>query len=387
MKAFPITAKPSSIALAAGGALLFLTVLTLWCARHPSVSVEAAAALRGRLTVEVNTNGKIEPVPEAEVRVHARLEGRIIEIPEPGTRVEAGDVVLQIDDRPVASELAAARSERLASLEALRAARDTFERVRRKADVDQDLFEQGALIRQRNAESQAALQEASSRLANLRREVPLRVASLDLRIQELSAQQEAATLTASFSGTVYRTEFRKGEMVRVGDPILWLADLTRLRVRSNIDQVDLGRVRAGQRMRVTSNAYPDRSWTARVSELVPHVVVRDNRSVSEGLALVDPPTDGLVPGMNVDVDVIVEDVPDALQVPAAAVYTEDGHPFVYRIAKGRALWTPVTLGRSSVGAIEILGGLQVDDRVVVGSSNGLRDGSRVEARTPNVAAR
>jgi RND family efflux transporter MFP subunit len=384
MKAFPIPSRPSLIALATGGTLLFLG---LWCARHPAVPVEAAAARRAQLTVEVNTNGKIEPVPEAEVRVHARLEGRIIEIPEPGTRLEAGDVVLRIDDRPVASELAAAKSERLASLEALRAARDTFERVRRKAAIDQDLFEQGALVRQRHAESQAALEDASSRLANLKHEVPLRVASLDLRIQELSAQREAATLTAPFSGTVYRTEFKKGEMVRVGDPILWLADLTRLRVRANIDQVDLGRVREGQRMRVNSNAYPDRRWSARVSELVPHVIVRDNRSVSEALALVDPPTDGLVPGMNVDVDVIVDDVPDALQVPAAAVYTEDGRPFVYRVAQGRALWTPVTLGRSSVGAVEILGGLEAEDQVIVGGSNGLRDGSRIEARIPNVAAR
>jgi RND family efflux transporter MFP subunit len=384
MKTFPIASKPSLIALAVGGTLLFLGLL---CARHPTVPVEAAAARHAQLTVEVSTNGKIEPVPEAEVRVHARLEGRIIEIPEPGTRLNAGDTLLQIDDGPVASKLAAAKSERLASLEALRSARDTSERVRRKAAIDQDLFEQGALVRQRYDESQAALEEANSRLANLKREVPLRVASLDLRIQELSAQREAATLEAPFSGTVYRTEFKKGEMVQVGDPILWLADLTRLRVRANIDQVDLGRVRAEQRMRVTSNAYPNRSWSARVSELVPHVIVRDNRSVSEGLALVDPPTNGLVPGMNVDVDVIVDDVPNALQIPAAAIYTDNGRPFVYRIAEGRALWTPVTLGRSSVGAVEILGGLEARDQVIVGSSNGLRDGSRVEARTPNVAAR
>jgi RND family efflux transporter MFP subunit len=384
MKTFRITSKPSLLALATGGGLLILGLL---CARHPAVPVEVAAARRTQLTVEVNTNGKIEPVPAAEVRVHARLPGRIIEIPEPGTQVDVGDTILRIDDGPVASELATARSERLASREALRAARNTYERVRRRADIDQDLFEQGALVRQRYAESQAALEEASSRLANLKREVPLRVASLDLRIQDLSAQREAATLEAPFSGTVYRTEFKNGEMVRIGDPILRLADLTRLRVRANIDQVDLGRVRAEQRMRITSNAYPDRSWSARVSELVPHVIVRDNRSVSEGLALVDPPTDGLVPGMNVDVDVIVDDVPDALQIPATAVYTEDGRPFVYRIAEGRALWTPVTLGRSSIGAVEILGGLQVEDQVIVGSSNGLRDGSRVEAKTPNVAAR
>ena len=65
MKAFPITSKPSLIALAAGGALVFLA---LWCARHPAVPVETAAARLAQLTVEVNTNGKIEPLPEAEVR-------------------------------------------------------------------------------------------------------------------------------------------------------------------------------------------------------------------------------------------------------------------------------------------------------------------------------
>ena len=56
------------------------------------------------------------------------------------------------------------------------------------------------------------------------------------------------------------------------------------------------------------------------------------------------------------------------------------------VATGKAM-SPVTLGRSSIGAVEILGGLQAKDLVIVGSSNGLRDGSRVEARTPNVAAR
>ena len=54
MKAFRITSKPSLFALAAGGGLLFLGLL---CARNPAVPVEAAAARRAQLTVEVNTNG------------------------------------------------------------------------------------------------------------------------------------------------------------------------------------------------------------------------------------------------------------------------------------------------------------------------------------------
>jgi RND family efflux transporter MFP subunit len=359
----------------------------LWCARSPAVEVEAAAAVRGPLRVEVSTNGQIEPLPEAELRVHARLDGRIVSLPEPGTRVEAGDLLLEIDAGPAAAELAAARSERLAALESLRAARDHFERSARRAETDRGLFEQGALTAERWGETRAALDEARAQLANLEGEVPLRVASLDLRIEELVAQTEAATLAAPLAGTVYRTAFKPGEFVRVGDPILWLADLSRLRVRANVDQVDLGRVRVGQLVRISANAWPERSWSARVSELVPHVVVKENRSVSEGLALVEPPTAGLVPGMTVDVDIVVEELPAALQVPSAAIHSEAGESFVYRIARGRARRTPVVLGRASIDAVEVVEGLDPEDRVVVRSSNGLHDGSRVEARIQDVAAR
>jgi RND family efflux transporter MFP subunit len=384
MRTDRITSRPWLAGLGAGIGLL---LAGLWCAQTPPIPVQVATAQHGPLRVEVNTNGKIEPLPDAELRVHARLEARILEIPEPGTRVAAGDVIVKLDAGPVTAELAAAESEHLAATEALRVARDTYERVRRREATDRQLFEQGALTQQRHAESQASLEEARARRDNLEREVPLRAASLQLQIQELRAQRDAATVTAPFEGTVYRTSFKKGEIVRIGDPILWLADLSKLRVRTNVDQVDLGRVRPGQRIRITSNAYPKRSWSAVVSELVPHVVVVDNRSVSEGLALVQPPTGGLVPGMNVDVDIIVDEVSDALRVPATAVYSADGAPFVYRVARGRVQRTPVVLGRSSVTAVEILDGLEVDDVVVAVTTNGLSDGSRVDAENRDVAAR
>ncbi len=360
------------------GAAVLGALALAWISRSPAVHVDAAAVERGPLALRVTTNGKVEPVEEVEVR--ARLDGRILEITEPGTRVQEGDVILRIDGGQVGSELAKARSERLSARESLRAARARLARETERAATDARLFEEGAITRERHAESQASLREAQSRVSFLEREVPLRVASLDLLIRELEGQQGAAELTAPFSGTVYRSDRRRGEMVHVGDPILRIADLERLRVRANVDQVDLGRVRPSQRVEITSNAFPGRTWAGAVSEVIPHVVVRESRSISESLARVEPPTEGLVPGMSVDVDIIVAQAADALQIPAAAVVRANGTPWVYRIEGSRAERTAVSLGLETVSAVEITEGLDLDDRVVLGPLHGLSDGERVEPR-------
>lgn len=375
-------APRTRIALPIG--LAFAAVTAVLCSRAPLPEVEVAPVRRDDLAVVVSTNGKIEPIDELDVR--ARLAGRVLEIPEPGTRLKAGELLLRIDSGPVAAELAAAQSERLSSLESLREARQTLARVEKRAATDSELFRNGAVTREHFDEGQQELEAARRRVAFLESEVPVRVASLDLRIAELSAQRDAAEARAPFRGTVYRREVKAGAMVRPGDPVLRFADLDRLRVRANVDQVDLGRVGPDQRMRIAANAFPGRSWSAVVEEVVPHVVLKDTRSVAESLATIEAPTAGLVPGMTVDVEILVDASSDALQVPAEAVFVADGRHFVYRVEGGRALRTPVSLGRSSVGSSEVLEGLEEGQLVVVGSAGGLEDGARVEQRALDVAA-
>ena len=277
-------------------------------------------------------------------------------------------------------------SERLAAQEALRAGRNELELGRQRFEIDQELFRQGAITRQRFDESEAAYRAAGARSASLGREVPLRLDALDLRIRELSEQQSAATTGAPVSGTVYRTDAKKGQMVRVGDPLLAVADLGRLRVRANVDQVDLGRVKPGARVLVSSNAYPGRSWSGRVSEVIPNVVVKESRAVSESFAVLEPPTDGLVPGMTVDLEIVVAESPEALQVPADAVVSRGDETIVYKLDGSRVRATRVKLGLSSVTATEVLEGLAAGDVVVVVGAQGLEDGARVDARRPDVGA-
>jgi HlyD family secretion protein len=347
----------------------------LWYGENPSIPVEVASAERGPLRVTIVTNGAVEPIDKLEVR--ARLDGRILEIPDPGRSLEAGEVLLRIDAGPVAAELAAAESERVAARDSLRSARDTLRRVRRLTETDRELFEQGGITLERRREGLAELEEARARASSLEREVPLRLASLRLRIAELTAQRDEAEVRAPFAGTVYRGEAKRGEAVRVGDRVLWFADLERLQVRTNVDQVDLGSVEVGQIVRIASNAYPDRTWSATVSELIPNVVMKQSRYVAEGLARVAPPTAGLVPGMTVDVEITAQAVANALQVPSDAVFTDAAGAFVYRVNDDRVHQTRVSVGRTTVATVEILGGLEAGDQVVIGPVAGLVEGAKV----------
>ena len=230
-----------------------------------------------------------------------------------------------------------------------------------------------------------AAREAGAQVRHLEREVPLRLAALDARIAELRAQQEASVVRAPVDGTIYRTAVKTGAVVRLGDALLWLADLERLRVRTNVDQVDLGRVQPGQPVRVSANAFPGRAWRGTITEVVPDVIVKESRAVSESLARIEPPADGLVPGMTVDVEIVVAEAPDALQVPAEALRERDGQSLVYRVEGRRLRETAVTTGLSSVSAVAVTSGLDADDEIVVGPLEGLADGMRVLPQPRNGA--
>jgi HlyD family secretion protein len=362
--------------------LVLVVTVRAYCGRNTAPSVQTVAAKRAPLRVVVSTNGKVEPVDDIEVR--ARLDGRVVYIPDPGKVVAAGDEMVRFDDGPVAGQVAAAESDRLAAIESLRVARATAVERQERWTTDRGLEREGALTRDVLTQSERAAREAAAQVEYLQHDVPLRVAALDKRIAELRAQQQASAVRAPFAGTIYKTQAKKGEMVRLGDPLLWLADLEHLRVRANVDQVDLGRVRPGQPVRVTANAFQGRAWTGTVSDVVPNVVVKESRSVSEGLARLDPPTDGLVPGMTVDVEIVVAEDPDTLQVPAEAVQTQGRDSYVYRVDGKRLHKTAVRTGLSSVSAVAIAEGLDEGALVVVGPIDGLEDGMRVRPERRDV---
>jgi len=357
--------------------ILLLFIPALWTRAKPPL-VRVAEVRRGTLVIRVSTNGTVEPIDDHEVR--ARLDARVLEIPDPGASIRKDMVLVRFDAGPVASELEAARAERLSTLESLRAARSGLDAARRRFDTDDDLHAKAALTTEKWRESRLVLEEAKANAQFLEKDVPVRIRALDLRIQGLEEQKSGSAITAADDGTVYRTEVKKGEMVRIGNPVLRYADLSRLRVRTNVDQVDLGKVREDQDVRVLSNAYPGREWMARITEIIPNVTMKENRSVAEALAEITSAVEGLLPGMTVDAEIIAEQKRDALQVPAEAVFDTGRGQFVYKLSRKKVHKAPVQVGLASPTTAEITAGLEPGETVVLGPVPGIADGMRVEVQ-------
>jgi membrane fusion protein (multidrug efflux system) len=90
----------------------------------------------------------------------------------------------------------------------------------------------------------------------------------------------------------------------------------------------------------------------------------------------------LAPGMFGRFSIAYEKHSDALLIPRTAVIFEDSENVVYVVQDETAVRRPVSLGIESLGMIEILGGLESDELVIVTGQTGLRDGSKVLAYAP-----
>ncbi len=155
---------------------------------------------------------------------------------------------------------------------------------------------------------------------------------------QLKSQQERyrwTTVTAPMSGTITRIIVEEGEIITSGrsafsrgEAIMRIADLDQMIVRTQINQVEIGKIKEGQRAEISVDSYPDRVFPGRVSEISPSATPRGQQSSSSVITFeVDVEVIGsppeLLPGMSADVDIIVFEENDILQLPIPTVLSPE----------------------------------------------------------------
>lgn len=317
----------------------------------PSPAVEAAPVKVDRVTTVIDAVGTLEPAEF--VSLAPEIEGTLAEILfREGTPVQAGQVLVRLDDAILKAELAKSRAE-------LVLADANFER----ADT---------LLRQRSG-TQRARDEAFAALQSARASVQLAQTQLDKTV-----------LRAPFDGILGLRAVSKGEFVSRGDTLVTLQSIDPLKVDFRVPETLLSSIRVGQKITLRTDALPGRSFEGEIYALDPQLDV--NGRALRIRAEVGNRDQVLRPGLFARVGIAASSRDNAVLIPESAVVPEGNGRYVFRIVDGKAVRTEVRLGQRRTGEVEIVEGLSPGDVVVTGGQQRVRPGAAVEVvnRAPGV---
>ncbi|MGH8223173.1 MAG: efflux RND transporter periplasmic adaptor subunit [Woeseiaceae bacterium] len=279
---------------------------------------------RGDLVLTIRTTGQVRA--ERQTLLRSEVPGTVTDVlVRPGDRVKRGQVLVQLDPRPL--ELAVREAEAQLADATVR-----YRDILIGEDTTSTAPE--ALERRRNARLRAGIDGAEARLERARLE------------------REGATLRAPFSATVDQVHAVAGQRVAAGDPLVMIVDLRSLLIEAAVLEHDLPLVRRGATARVSLAAAGGQPVPGRVIAVLPIV----DTTTRAGRALVQVrTTDGIIrPGMYADVELEATRLPDRIIAPTPAIIERDGRPLVFRYRSGRAEWVYVMPGRSNGRETEIL---------------------------------
>lgn len=205
--------------------------------------------------------------------------------------------------------------------------------------------------------------------------------------QVLAELDNTIRLVAPESGIVAKINYLEGESVPVGQPAIIIVNYAKTWVEAQIDEIDIAAVEIGDKVKVTSDVYPDRVFTGEVFWITPLAELRKvgGRIKMDEESYVFPckikftaKHDEMKVNMSVNVDIEGNKSVDALIIPREALISRDDTPYVYAIKKSRAHETKITTGIRSYSSIEVTAGLSEGDIVAVSSLAKLKNKGRVK---------
>ena len=288
--------------------VFLIAVATVACQAKSNapVPLPTATVTRGDIAVRVQATGAVEPIDPVDIK--SKAGGAVIHEPvEVGNIVKRGDLLAQIDPRDVKNKFDQAMADDVVSAASLdRAIRD---RARKDS-----LFKYKVITAAQNDSTKSSYTAAVSDLISKR-------ANLDLARQGL----EDATVKAPISGTIVSRPVTQGQVITAataangGTTLMSLADLGRVRMRVNIDEVEMGNIRANLPAVVVVDAFPGREFDGTLEKIEPQAVITQGVTFFPVMVSISNKDGLLMPGMNGEVTIKAADLKNVVQVPIDAI--------------------------------------------------------------------
>jgi HlyD family secretion protein len=233
----------------------------------------------------------------------------------------------------------------------------------------------------KNAEARLKIKESGPtgpELASLKAQVE----QARNRVELYQRQFERNTLTAEMDGVVIAVEVAEGDHINPGTRLITIGNTDKVEVTAGVNEADSGRLKMGQKVKVSAAAVPDREYTGALHSVSPGALVQDGNQGSQievpVIVRITGDSEGLRTGYTVDLTITTVDIEKALVVPYEAVVEKDGKRVVYVVEKDTAKERVVETGLDTELFTEVKSGLKEGDTVIV-KPGALKDGARVSA--------
>lgn len=264
-------------------------------------------AERGDIEVLVSANGVVEPINRVEIK--SKASGQIEQMTvEEGDVIRRGGLIARLDQSVARNDLEQARADLMVSEANVTQAQNNLKRA-------EQLFERGLISAEEM--DRVKVEEVRARSQLVRSKATLQLAE---------ERMEETIVRSPIDGIMLTKDVEVGQIISSGVTtvgggtlIATIADMDFVHVTANVDEVDIGRVRAGQKARIVADAYPNRSFTGEVIRVSPQGRTEQNITTFRVTALV--PNEGglLKAGMSADVELEIASKQNIVKLPNEAL--------------------------------------------------------------------
>ena len=397
------------------GIIVFAVALSTAKNKNQGLAVKTATAEIKPIQDNVFASGRVRLRAKQEFYTFTGTTVMELNV-SPGDRVSKGQILGRLNADEIEDDYNEAKASFIATEANLNKAiypreeevaqeRANFRRVEAEYMDAQKSYERKKLLFEQGAISEKEFDEAG--LALSVREAEYNIALEKLKIMEsgpvgheltaLNAQIEQArsrlaqeeskldktVLRAEMDGVVTAVEVALGDYVQPGTRLITIGDTTQLEVTAGVSEADSGRLKPGQKVKVTTAAQPGREYGGILQSVSPGAVAaaqttdRGSQIEVPVIVKIEGDTEGLRPGYTVDLSITTVESENALVVPYESIVEIEGLTKVFVVEDRAAKLKEVTIGVDTTLFTEILSGLSEGETVVVSPPEGLTDGGRV----------
>jgi RND family efflux transporter MFP subunit len=308
----------------------------------PTMTGQLVTVERGDIVSLVSATGTIKPVNIVDVS--SKITGLIKEVKvNENQQVKAGDILILLDDKRLTAQVSQSRAK--------------LENTSANYQRNLQLNRVGAVSTQQ-----------------------LDAASMDYRVAQATyddaiSQLDDTVIKAPIDGVIIGKPIPAGQTVAPGIStpmvLMSVADLSKMQIDTQVDESDIGKVVLGQKVDFTVDAYIDKVFTGRVSNISQKANVQQNVVYYIVTIDVEGPVMVLKPTMTARVSIHSGESKNAILVPLSAIKENKGQQYVQTMVNGKVENINVTTGLSGEDKVEILSGLTDGDQILLPQAKAL----------------